>query len=168
MTMINEFQAFGRNFGLLALRLGFGGMMFAAHGMGKLQTLINTGAPEKFNDPLGLFAPAVGFLLIAAAEGVCSVLIALGLFTRLAAIPLVFGMCVAAYGHHIKGDPFGKIEFPLLYAMAFLALALIGAGRYSLDRLILPRILPIWLIPGIRKSPEPETPGPDLTVEKTQ
>jgi putative oxidoreductase len=135
--------------GLLILRLGVGGFM-ASHGWGKVQMLL-AGQAEQFGDHTGLGATA-SLILITFAEFVCSILVMLGLLTRLAAVPIVIGMGVAAFVVH-GGDPwssetaakaffakqsenwFSK-EPALLYLIPFLALIFTGAGRLSIDGLI--------------------------------
>ena len=66
------------------------------------------------------------------AEVFCAALVVIGLTTRLAAIPLVIMMLVAAGVVHWD-DPFGKKEFAVLFLVPFLTLLLTGPGRYSLD-----------------------------------
>jgi putative oxidoreductase len=66
------------------------------------------------------------------AEFFCSILLILGLFTRLAAIPLVIGMAVAAFVVH-GADPFAAKELSLLYLFIYVALIFTGPGRHSVD-----------------------------------
>ena len=47
-------------------------------------------------------------------------------------MPPVITMLVAAMVIH-GADPFAKKEFALLYFFGFLAITLLGAGKYSLD-----------------------------------
>lgn len=118
--------------GLLVLRVGVGGMMLAAHGWSKLIRY-----PEllgKFPDPLGL-GPAVTLTLAVLAEVVCALLVILGLGTRIAAVPLLVTMLVAAFVVHAD-DPWARQEFALLYAVPFLALVFTGGGRFALDRVV--------------------------------
>ena len=44
-------------------------------------------------------------------------------------------MAVAAFVRH-GGDPFGKKELSILYALFALGIMLIGPGRYSLDAIL--------------------------------
>lgn len=99
------------------------------HGWPKLNMILS--GNWNFPDPIGL-GPAPSLLLATFAEFVCSLLVMAGFRIRLAAPPLIFTMLVAAFVAH-AADPWGKKELPLLYAFCFTALALLGAGRFSLD-----------------------------------
>lgn len=118
--------------GLLALRLGAGLTLALAHGWGKV-----TGYGEmsgQFADPIGL-GPTASLILILFAEFFCGLAVAAGLFTRLAAIPPIIGMSVAAFVVH-GADPWRDKELAFVFALAFLALLLTGPGRLSLDALL--------------------------------
>ena len=62
-------------------------------------------------------------------------LIGIGLGTRLATIPLMITMLVAAFIGH-GADPFGRKETALLYLMIYLTIFVIGSRKYSIDYLI--------------------------------
>ncbi len=115
---------------LLLLRLVFGGAMLGAHGLRKMKRALS-GDEIKFGDPIGI-GPELSLYLAAFAEGVCAILIILGLFTRLSTIPLIITMCVIVFVVHLK-DPFSDMELPLLYLAGFLTILAFGAGRYSFD-----------------------------------
>jgi putative oxidoreductase len=135
--------------GLLILRVGIGGYLIT-HGWGKLQMLLAGGA-NNFGDPVGLGSP-LSLVLVTASEFLCALLIILGLATRLAALPVVICMSVAAFVVHAR-DPwtmeaaakaffggasktwFSK-EPALLYLIPFLSLVFTGGGKLSLDGLI--------------------------------
>jgi len=117
------------NFGLLLLRLGFGGMMLT-HGVPKLMQLIN--GNFEFGDPIGIGSLAT-LILAVIGEAVCPLLVIIGLKTRLAAIPTIITMAVAAFVVHAQ-DPIATKEKALLYLIAFVVIALAGPGRYSIDR----------------------------------
>jgi putative oxidoreductase len=117
---------------LLILRLTVGGFMLT-HGMGKYYSLIGD-APIQFPDPLSVGATA-SLALTVFAEVLCSILIIIGLGTRLAAIPLLITMIVAAFVIH-GADGFGKQELPLMYAAIYLVIAIVGAGKWSVDNLL--------------------------------
>lgn len=118
--------------GLLVLRVGVGGLMAFSHGLPKLLGFAQMS--KSFANPLGV-GPTLSLTLAIFGELVCGALLALGLFTRLAAAPFVFTMLVAAFVVHAD-DPFAKKEFALLFAIPGLALMLTGAGRLSLDQLV--------------------------------
>ena len=105
--------------------------MAVQHGYGKL--LGFTDRMDSFPDPLGVGSP-VSLALVVLAEFVCAILVVLGLWTRAATIPLVITMGVAAFVQH-GGDPMGDKEPSLMYLMMYLAIFLLGSGRYSIDRL---------------------------------
>jgi putative oxidoreductase len=115
---------------LLLLRLAFGGFMIIGHGWPKLLKLFGE-APIKFMDFMGL-GPTASLALATFAELGCALLIMLGLYTRLASLPLIFTMLVAILARH-WGDPFGQVEKALMYLFAYLSLLLAGSGWYSLD-----------------------------------
>ena len=56
----------------------------------------------------------------------------IGLKTRLASVPLIVTMIVAAFIVH-AGDPFAKKELALVYLVGFLAIFFTGPGEYSVD-----------------------------------
>ena len=116
----------------LLVRLAAGGFMFT-HGFGKLQKIIN--GNFEFGDPIGL-GPEVSLGLTVFAEILCASLVLVGLFTRLVVIPLIITMLVAVFIVHADHD-FGKKELGLFYLINYLVIFLSGAGKYSLDKLIL-------------------------------
>lgn len=101
------------------------------HGYGKLMMLIS-GNEISFPKVFGL-PPVVGLVLAIFAEFICSVLIIIGFRTRLSSIPLAITMAVAAFIIHF-GDPFSKKELALLYLVAYVALILLGGGKYAVKR----------------------------------
>jgi putative oxidoreductase len=123
---------------LLVLRLAAGGMMAFGHGLGKLRA----GDPSKFPDPLGI-GSTMSYYGAVGAEFFCALLVAAGLFTRLACIPMIFTMGVAALVVH-RADPLfmsgGAAKEPaLIYLFMFLAILLAGPGKFSLDHALFAR-----------------------------
>ena len=117
------------NIGITVLRVFAGLSMALAHGLGKVppsEGLVQATAGMGFPLP-GLFAWAA-----ALSEFGGGLLLALGLATRPAAVFVGFTMAVAAFIRHAD-DPFGSQEKALLYLAICVALALIGAGKYSVD-----------------------------------
>jgi putative oxidoreductase len=119
--------------GLLVLRLGAGLTIALMHGLPKVGRLFGA-APIKFADPFGLGAP-VSLALASFGEFVCGLLVALGLFTRAATLPLAFTMLVAVFHAH-AGDAWGKREPAFMFLIPAIALFFAGPGRYSLDALL--------------------------------
>jgi putative oxidoreductase len=124
-----HFRDTSLHLGLLILRLGAGSLLLFAHGWPKLAHF-----PErwtKFADPIGV-GSGPSLALVVFAEVLCSLLVMLGLFTRLAVLPILGFFSIALLIQHAH-DPWPKKEFVLIYAVPFLALLAAGAGRYSLD-----------------------------------
>ena len=124
--------------GLLVARVALG-LLMAAHGAQKLfgwfggYGLDGTGG---FFEGLG-FKPGRFFAGAAGASEVASgLLLAVGLFTPLAAAVMLSVMIVAAVSVHLPHGLFAAtngIEVPLLYGIGAVTLALTGPGVYSLD-----------------------------------
>ena len=121
----------GAALGSLVLRVGFGGFMALNHGWPKLMGFADKS--DKFAAFLPLPSP-LSLSLAIVGELLCAVLIVVGLGTRMAAVPAVITMLVAAFGAH-RDDAFGDGEHALLYALGFTAIGLMGPGRFSIDAL---------------------------------
>jgi putative oxidoreductase len=96
-----------------------------------------SGGTVQFPPVLGLGAEA-SLALAVFAELFCSVLLLLGLATRLAVIPLICTMLVAVLFIH-GADPFSAREPALHYLLVYAVLLIAGGGRYSLDNVWLGR-----------------------------
>jgi putative oxidoreductase len=115
--------------GLLALRLGAGGSLLHFHGWDKLVHF--SARAQRFADPLHVGAPA-SLAMAVLAEVFCALAVALGFATRLAAlvVAFLFGVIVFVVD---AGKPWDDRELGAIYGIAFLALALLGPGRLSID-----------------------------------
>lgn len=109
------------------------GIFMLTHGFPKLLKLLS-GDEIQFLDPYGL-GLVTSFALATFAEFLCSILVILGLGTRLAVIPLMITMATAVIFAHAE-DPFSTKEKPLLFFLIFALLFVFGSGHYSLDRVI--------------------------------
>lgn len=118
-----------RDFGLLALRVLTGGFMLFGHGIGKIKKY--SVLHVTFPDPLGI-GSMWSVILVIFAEVLCAAMVMLGMFTRIATVPLMATMFIAAGFIHAN-DPWSKKEFALLYFIPFFALFLTGPGKFSLD-----------------------------------
>ena len=113
---------------MLVLRLGVGILMMM-HGYDKL---VHFGVKQNtFMSFLGM-GSTLTLALVVFAEFFCSLFIVLGLFTRLATIPLIITTCVIIFkvnhGHLILDD-----ENAPLYLTGYLVLLLVGPGKASID-----------------------------------
>ncbi len=116
--------------GLLILRLCCALMLL--HGWPKfIDFKENSGDwPDPFH-----VGTTVSYALTVFAELFCSVFVVLGLFTRIALVPLIICLIVIVFNVH-GGDPLEDKEHGLLYLLIYLSLFLTGPGKYSLDSLI--------------------------------
>jgi putative oxidoreductase len=114
---------------LLIARISIAGLMLT-HGIPKMLMLFS-GEPVQFPGVLGLSA-GLSLALAVFAEVICSILLLLGLATRLAVIPLIVTMLVALVTIH-AADPIAKQEPALHYLLVYVVLLLTGSGKYSLD-----------------------------------
>lgn len=118
--------------GLLILRVGFAATLAIRHGLPKL--LDFSSKLHTFPDPIGLGSP-ISLTLTVGAELLCPVLIIIGIFTRFAALPVVFAMAVAFFVVH-GADPFAKKELAFMYLIGFSTIMAAGAGRFSADAVL--------------------------------
>lgn len=116
---------------LLALRLLFGSLLLS-HGIDKWSRFGQVAAA--FPDPLGA-GTRTSLVLVLLAEVVCSVAFMIGLFYRVALIPMILTMGVAFFVIH-GGDPFAARELAFVYFVMFILLFIAGPGNFSIDRLI--------------------------------
>jgi putative oxidoreductase len=117
------------NIAAFLLRVVFGSLIFIQHGLPKIQGFSQRSS--SFYDPFGIGSQA-SLLLVIFAEVFCAAFVVIGLFTRLAVIPLVVAMAVVVFMAQ-KGQPLAKIEMPVLFMCAFLAILFMGSGKYSVD-----------------------------------
>jgi putative oxidoreductase len=117
----------------LLLRIVFGLSMLSAHGWRKLLKAV-ADEPIRFADPIGVGEPMSLYLTVFA-EVLCSALLVLGFFTRGVLVPLVITMLVAIFIIHFS-DPFAKQELAIIYTTVYVAIFVLGPGKFSLDHLL--------------------------------
>lgn len=117
---------------LLVGRIGIAALMLT-HGIPKLITLLSE-APVQFPQIMGMSAE-LSLGLAVFAEVFCSLFLLAGFATRLAAVPLIITMLVAAFFIH-AADPMGVKEPALQYLLVYIILLLAGSGKYSIDYLL--------------------------------
>jgi len=109
------------------------GVVFMGTGWGKLHSLDKV---TEFFTQLHIPAPSFNAALVATSELVCGAFLLVGLFARLAAIPLIATMCVAlatAKSGDIEGirDLLGQQEFDYVVLLIWIVIG--GAGSLSAD-----------------------------------
>lgn len=131
IIQVNKAAA-GNDLAILTARLGIAAIMLT-HGFPKMMMLFS-GATVQFPPVMGM-SPELSLGLAVFAEVICSLLLIAGFGTRLAVIPLIITMLVAAFIIH-GSDPFGKQEPSLQYLLVYVILLITGSGRYSVDYLL--------------------------------
>ncbi|MFZ4537582.1 DoxX family protein [Propionivibrio sp.] len=134
--MKNFFSCPWAAIGILVLRLGIGFEM-VVYGWPKITagTTVWEHSGAALSGVLGIhFMPAVWGFFVALTQALGGLLIVVGLFTRPAAFALAFVMGLAAVMvFQTTGGNFKEWSHPAEAAVACLAIALIGAGRFGLD-----------------------------------
>ncbi len=126
-----NYSAGAFNTAMLLLRIVAGGLMLK-HGYDKMVHFEDT-ASHMMNF-MGIGSKASTALVIFA-EFFCSLLVIIGLFTRLACIPLIITMAVALIKAH-NSDFLGDGQMAALYLLCFSVLLLTGPGKVSVDSMI--------------------------------
>ncbi len=129
-----------KDFGLLFLRIGIGGM-FIFHGAPKM-----FGGPERW-ERLGAsmanvgieFAPVFWGFMASFSEFIGGICLLLGLFFRPVCILLAITMAIAASGHLSRGEGLRGAAHAIEDGIVFLSLIFIGPGKYSLDEWLKPQ-----------------------------
>jgi len=114
----------------MILRVFASFFLFFGHGWGKLEMVIN--GNFQFLDPIGL-GPEFTLIFAAFAEGICTILVFMGFYTRLAALFIIINMAGAFLFVHLGNDPFSGMEAALMYLVMFLVIFLMGPGKMAID-----------------------------------
>ncbi len=117
--------------GLLMFRVVVSLLMVVYHGWPKLANFADR--MDRFSDPLGI-GSTLSLSGAVLAEFFCSILLALGLFTRAALVPLIFTFVMICFVVH-GDDPIKEKENAILFLLGYIVLFFTGSGRYSVDAL---------------------------------
>lgn len=125
-----------KDLGLTLLRM-IVGVVFLAHGYQKLFVYGIGGVAGSFSQ-IGIPAPHLSAYLATFAELFGGIALLIGLFTRLAAIPVAFTMVVAILQVHLQGGFYAPkgVEYPLTLLAANIALVIAGGGAFALDNVL--------------------------------
>ena len=120
------------NIELLILRIVFAVSMVYCDGLGKLTRLIEGNL--SFSNPIGI-GEVPTLVLAVFSEFFAPIFIIVGYKTKFFSFFPAATMFVAAFIVHMAGgDPFGRIEKPLLFLVGFIVIMMMGPGKYSIDK----------------------------------
>ena len=115
--------------GVLVFRVLAAIAIIKAHGLPKLIHFQET--LQHIPDPLGMGSTLSAYFAIFT-NVFCAILVALGLFTRAAAL-LIFSLTITGLLLVHFNDSSKIQDVPLIYSIVFGYITYIGAGKYSLD-----------------------------------
>ena len=117
---------------LLFFRIAVALELMLAHGLKKIG--VGVAEAEKVPNPFHL-PDAFNQLFAEASNLFFPVFVILGLFTRLAVLPVLAVTLVGYFVVHLH-DPILEKDMPFMYSVAYLLLLSFGPGKYSIDYLI--------------------------------
>lgn len=132
MNLLTKEWKAGHDIGLLILRIVAASVLIYGHGSVKWGIILS-GQEIQFMDPIGI-GTTLSFYLAAFAEGVCTLFLIAGLFTRIAACILTINFLVIFSIHYHGG--FSEVELLFFYLFSFITLLFTGAGNISLDHIL--------------------------------
>lgn len=121
----------GASLFLLILRIFFG-FLLMNHGIQKWSNYQELSVV--FPDPLGI-GSSLSLGLAIFGELVCSMAFIIGIFYRLAMLPMIFTMGMAFLVIH-GNDTFAVKELALIYLVVFILMYISGPGKFSVDYLL--------------------------------
>lgn len=119
---------------LFLLRTVSSYLLIINHGWGKLVSYGDRAG--SFGDPLNI-GTQFSLSLAVFAEVFCAAFVFLGLFTRLASLPIVilFSVVLLKISKNVSAGPAGG-ELAAMFLLCFATILITGPGRYSIDKLI--------------------------------
>ena len=124
-----------RDYAPLFVRLMLGTTLVFAHGVPKLMSPDRWEREGALMAMFGItFAPTFWGFMVGFTEALCGLLFWLGLAVRPASILMMWVMFVAMLRNVLAGNVSGGNVHPWDFAAGLVALLILGAGAYSLDR----------------------------------
>ena len=117
------------NIALFLLRVALGFLMCLNHGVPKVANFSIW--KSQFYDPMHIGSRwSLVFVIIVEVFG--SMLLVIGLFTRLVALILFIEMCIFSFLNH-SGRPFVIYEGAILFLAGYFVILFVGPGKWSAD-----------------------------------
>ena len=117
------------NFALLVQRVVTGLLLLIGHGLPKISNFSDLSS--SFYDPLRI-GHRNSLVLVILAELFCSMLMVLGLFTRIVAFVIVIELSIAVFWYH-HGQPLKNVELASIFLTSVFTIMIVGPGRVSVD-----------------------------------
>lgn len=115
------------NFALLVQRVVTGLLMLIGHGLPKISNFSDLSS--SFYDPLRI-GHRNSLVLVILAELFCSMLMVLGLFTRIVAFIIVLDLSIAVFIYH-HGQPLKNVDLGAIYLTSVFTIMILGPGKVS-------------------------------------
>ena len=80
------------------------------------------------------FNEEISLALVAFAEFICPIFVAIGFWTRFFTLPIIYTFLVIVFDVHFD-DPFSKMEKGILFLVSYLLIFMLGPGKLSVDNL---------------------------------
>jgi putative oxidoreductase len=124
-----SYSAGAFNFAMLVQRAVTGLLLLIGHGLPKISKFSELS--PGFYDPLHI-GHRGSLILVILAELFCSMLLVLGLFTRIAAFIIVINLSVAVFIYN-HDQPLKIVDLGAIYLTSVFTIMIIGPGRISVD-----------------------------------
>ncbi|MEO0143859.1 MAG: DoxX family protein [candidate division WOR-3 bacterium] len=119
-----------RDLGILILRVVPSLLLIIFHGIPKIYK-----PHYALVKQMGLPFPEVFTWASILAETLFALFVIIGLFTRISSVIIIINFLFVLYFHFfIEHYPIKQAELAILFLIVYIAIALLGPGRYSVDR----------------------------------
>jgi putative oxidoreductase len=124
------------NLALLIFRVLLSVELFGVHGLKKFR--LKDGQREKEPNPFNL-PDKLNTILAGLSDKIMPFAVMLGIFTRLAVLPIIGVTAIGYFVVHRKDNAEIR-DVPYMYTLSFLLLLFLGAGTYSVDHYLISMI----------------------------